>query len=306
MKNRINLKTRLCMVLLLLWTAGVTGCGNRKPETGGAEEMEPNAPDLYAQGTLNEIRYEFSGGDMEYRSTFLADVTAQEIVEAEYWPEEYTTEIERIEHQPITAEQWEPIVRSVNQLRQFMAVLEEPEPNKEDDEELIVLDGGDYENLFLTFEADGREETCSCRIPQDRRFGTLRNLLYELVDPQGREVIWYDAPEIAGIWFRNQKEEYSYQVTKFDSEEPYKLRAYWVENGQKQSLITEIEDEDWEAVKSFCNDQQILELPEGYLADIGGTLYLSDGKQYGYQVDARTAETYRAFFTDLTKRIQSR
>ena len=309
MRNRNHHRAWRYRITGLLIVGLLSGCWNSqtvKPETGGTDGMEPNMPDLYAQGTLHEIRYEYGGGDMEYRTAFLADVTAQEIVEAEYWPEEYTTEPERIEHQPITAEQWAQIVRSVNQLRQFMVVQEESEPARDDREDLIVLDGGDYENLYLTMEMDGKTETYSCRIPQDRRFTTLRTILRELAEPKGREIVWYDAPEIAGIWFHNNRKDYSYQVTKFESDETYILRAYWVENGQKQSLRSNLTDEDWESVQAFCNDQHMMDLPKEPRAEIGGTLYLSDGRQYAYKADAETAETCRAFFMDLTKRIQSR
>ena len=267
--------------------------------------MEPGLPDVFSQGILKEIRYEYSGGSMEFGTEFLADVTAEELVEGEYWPQERVDEICRVEHRPITTEDWQNLVKSTDQLRAFMVKRETPVSADNSGEELFVLDGGDYQNLYLTLELDDQTETFSYIIPQDRRFTTLRTLLYELVDPQGREIIWYEAPEIAGIWFRNEKKGYSYQCTKFEGDKQYVYRAYWTERGSSKSLRTEISEETWQRIKTFCEDNQMMDLPAGSRSETGGTLYLSDGRQYGFTADRKQAERFYAFFSELTGELNS-
>ncbi|MBO7703372.1 MAG: hypothetical protein J6S26_02910 [Solobacterium sp.] len=303
------------ITVLGLITCFISGCTSKKPDEGGTDVSgtdvpNPDVPDVVSVGELKEIRYEYSGGSMNPKTEFLADVTADEIVEAEFWETESADEMTIIKHQAVTEEQWADLVKITDDLRQFMVVqrqiYDDAEEKSNMEEEEMILDGGDYQNLYLTLTSGDFTETYQYVIPQDRRFQTLKDLLWELVDPKGREIVWYEAPEISGIFFQNKKKGYSYQFTQLGGEEFHRYYAYWVENGKKKSFSTKLTDEDWEPVKEFLNEQNLEELPKGSLADIGGTRYMSDGKQYGFTSDETKIEVLRAYFADYTEQLMAK
>ena len=282
----------------------LTGCTAGKPaEPGGEPSMVPNQSDLYATGTLEEVRYESSGGSMEFHSEFLADIKEDEIVEAEYWAEMSDDEITRLSHAPVDKEIWKDIVKITDTLRTFMSVRKEldclPEVFPAPDPKFEVLDGGDYQRLYLTMTDGERRQIYACVIPQDRRFNTLRELLKEAVDPKGREIPWYEAPEINGIYIHSDQKGWSYQCTKREDEWMY--RAYWKEKGKNQSYGADVSEEVWNRIHDWLVEQNVEQYAAGSGKSPGGTLYLTDGRQKSFHMPEAVAEESRRWFAELTK-----
>ncbi|MCR4654966.1 MAG: hypothetical protein K5770_01835 [Lachnospiraceae bacterium] len=283
-----------------------------------ADVPNPDVPDLVSEGELIGLYYE-KGGSMQARSDFMIEVNPEEIVKARYWPSDgNASEIAVIEHVPISEESWQDVVKIVNELRQFMVVnsARYDKLRKKADKENVPAGGGNeshpdqyvmddrpYTYLDLTLSARGTEDTIPYTPPQDRRFLTFENILMELVDPAGREIVWYEGPELVGIYFTNDLKGYSYQCT-LNSDDGYKFYAY--SNFLKNHFTSPVTDAVWERVKALCDSNGIMD----YVADdrdykIGGTLYMSDGRQKVFEVDKKTAETLRLEFEEIKEEIES-
>ncbi|MBQ3860750.1 MAG: hypothetical protein II779_09480, partial [Clostridia bacterium] len=122
--------------------------GGNEPETSGTS-FTPPAVTMPAE--LRRIKLESSAGSMEYHTEFAIEVTPEEIVHAEYWPEEGTDSIDipTKSHVPITAEQWADLEKIVGDLYPELRTIpdqDDSEPLTIDGEEIEILDGGDYWN----------------------------------------------------------------------------------------------------------------------------------------------------------------
>ncbi len=270
----------------------------------GEDVPNPDVPDLVSEGETKGIYYA-KGGSMQARSDFMIEVSPEEIVKARFWPTGGDdTEIKEIEHVPISEEDWQDLERIIRDLRGFMSVNSSLYygDSKKMEETVQVSDDRPYTHLYLTLAAKGEEDKIPYIPPQDRRFLTLENLLMELVDPIGREIVWYEEPELVGIYFSNDGKGYSYQCTNF--QDSYRYYAY--SNFLKNSFVTDVSDEVWDRVNEFCDSIGILDRAiDDNDYKIGGTLYMSDGSQKCFEVDKKTAETMRAFFEETAEEIKS-
>ena len=108
---------------------------------------------------------------MVYRSEFAIEVTPDEIVHAEYWPEDYRRDRVERDHVPIKASQWADLEKITRILWPLMKEVTPYEPDEDlfaDGEEIFVLDGGDYNRWYFTWKTDEGERTIQVYAPQDR------------------------------------------------------------------------------------------------------------------------------------------
>ena len=329
MKNRRILTAILSEVILMAGLLSfLSGCFGRKdpagpgtdapqnaPETAGAVETDP-ANDGGMPGTppgeLVGIRFEMSGGSMNFHSEFGIEVTPDEIVWAEYWPEEdYGIDITRKEHVPVTEAQWGDLVRIVGDLFEELRPVPEKTPGEDeallDGEDIEILDGGDYWLLYLTWRTADGDKTVQYYNTSDRREQTLVSLLMELAEPIGREIVWYEAPVISGVFYYDKKNEESLQCTRFDEGTYYFIARYYEtpaakKKGEKRDVTKIVSDEIWADFAAFFEplEEKLKRFPSGRTFDdpLAMTVYQSDGRQYTVRPDAETAEKIRAFFVE--------
>ncbi len=308
----------ILMVSILSFLTGCFGIRAKKPDppqTPGTQvETETAAakPDKGVMpGELCGVRLELSGGSMSFHSEFGIEVTPDEIVWAEYWPEDdfSSADITRKEHVPVTAEQWGDLVRIVGDLyEELEPVLEKPaEPVPPPPEGEYILDGGDYHLMFLTWRTEDGDRTVQYYNTSDRREMTFISLLKELAEPISREIVWYDPPVPSGIFYHSKADDESLQCTPFDDGTYYFIARYYESAGGKKKGerrdVTKIVDAAiWEDFSAFLEPlvPTLKECPPGRSFDdpLTVTVYQSDGRQFTVQPDKETAKKIRSFFTE--------
>lgn len=227
---------------------------------------------------LYGVKYEYSGGSMCFRSEFSVEVRPCEVVRCEFWPEDM--ELDRVvrEHVPVTPERWEDIRRITAELVPLMRryeppVIRGPVPR--------ILDGGDYQRIFLDFGGGWVQYNA----PDDRRFLTFDALLRETAHPTGREIVWYPAPEACGIFIMNEKKGWSYQLTHFGEGWRY------IANDGKNRTDAFVGSEVWERAKPLCDGIDLEADPaDPYRDPITATVYRTDGKQKRVKLREEEAE----------------
>lgn len=287
--------------------------------TGCDDLLSPDTPGEKPAGTaigtdvgvLVRVLYETSAGSMVARSDFMIEVTPEEIVRAEYWPEDLSVpDRAEKEHEPIKAAQWANIEKITAELLPVLEEIPEAEPDDEpltiDGEEIFVLDGGDYWRLQLTWEKDGVERTAWIRNPSDRRITTLDSLLRELADPIGREIVWYDAPVLNGIFFHSEEEDYSFQFTYFESEDNYYFIARYNDADGKTDVSRHVSVDEWPPAGAWFASLGLEDFPSGWSFHdpVTVTLYYSDGRQTTVQPDRDTAAKMADYFVALTAKYR--
>ncbi|MBQ4350237.1 MAG: hypothetical protein II768_03185 [Clostridia bacterium] len=297
------------VILLSILSLLFGGCIRKIP---AAPDPPVPAADESLPGELVGIRHESSGGSMVYRSEFAIEVTPDEIVHAEYWPENYRRDMVVRDHVPIKASQWADLEKITRILWPLMKEVTPYEPDEDlfaDGEEIFVLDGGDYNRWYFTWKTDEGERTIQVYAPQDRRITTLRDLLRELAEPIGRKIVWYDPPKLDGIYFCSDEDRYSYQCTcDRDEKDLYRCYFYFIENGERKSVSATTDGKVWQKVYDFCEPLNLAAFPEGN-GMIGGdpltcTLYYDDGRQKTVIPDEATVEKLLSFFEEMCEELR--
>ena len=306
----------LAVAMLLTAMYGLTGCVELPGEKTGGAGTEQASVEL--PGELVRIREESSAGSMEPRSEFLAEVTPEEIVRAEYWPEKhflsFGSEISVKEHKPIRPGQWADLVRIVTDLWPVFEEIPESSGDDgalttDDGEEIFVLDGGDYWRLYLTFRAeDGEERTVRVYHPSDRRITTLDTLLRELVDPAGRKIVWYEPPALNGIFVHSDAGDYSFQFTYYSWDNCYYFISRYPDpdGGGKTDVSVFVPSSDWTEPGKWFASLGLERFPEGnsFRDPLTITLYYDDDTQTTVQPDEQTAAVLYDYFVSLTERYK--
>ena len=285
----------MAMLTLLL---GLVGCGKTQPVPTVPEK--PSMP-----GTLVGVNYS-TGGGMAHRTEFSIRLTKDEIEHTAYWPEDLDkTEMEERSHVPITAQQWADVETVLLQLY-GEGLLEEHRPATEKvSSDAFVLDGGDYTDLSLVWETDEGTEEISYYWPGDRRVLTLMDLLKELAEPIGREIVWYDPPQLDEIYFTrdhrvNTERDYSFQLHWADYEaEPYwELTYYLGKHGEVDQGHLRLEEADWEAFVAFAEEIQLEYFPTPTKDDplFICRVYYTDGSYKNLNINKETEQQLKQFF----------
>lgn len=290
-------KKSLIFVLLILYCAFLFGCSGKDTEMIN-RKTEP-------EGRLTRIEYSQTSG-MEYGCDFSVDVMPDKVSYARFFS---TTDYEYVdkENVPIDSEQWHKLEEAV--LAIFSVLEERPYVEKKISFPGTV-DGGDTFYFYLTWESEGKEERVSYYSPNDRRFTTLVDLLEETVNPIGREIIYYEAPELNGFFITQgdshsgKASDFSYQCTVKNEEEWY-FFSYFGKDGVPSHLSTCVGEDIWKEIAEKCAELEVESAKNGNSKDkTYAVLYYSDGKQRIIKPDKKTVKELQVFFEELTSRLK--
>lgn len=275
--------------------------------------MIPEVPEL--PGTLIGVVYA-AGSGMMARSDFQIRVNRNEVEHTRFWPEEYTDEMEVREHVPITQQQWADVEALILGMYRVGA-LHACQPSSASENSILdyfVLDGGDYTDFSLVWETEDGSVEIGYSWPGDQRVITLTALLQELADPQGREIIPYEEPELRQIWITRKHKiksdrDYSYQLywADHDEDDPHWDLVYYLgKNGAVANGRVRVEDADWNAFLTLAEELQLEYFPEPDKTDKYFTCKLNytNSRSKYLNLNTETEETLKAFFFSLIEKYK--
>lgn len=278
----------------------LTGCGKTPPT--------PKVPDTpVPPGTLvgvscSESNPTIAGYD------FSIDLTREEIQHTCFYPGEMGG-CEPVEksHIPITEKQWENVQAVILELYPHMEETKADKTSRQND--AFVLDGGDSTELSLTWETQDGMVEIGYRWPADRRVLTLIALLRELADPQGREIVWYEAPQLNRIYFSrkhrlNSKRDFSFQLhwAEYGEEEPcWELIYYLGKHGALGQGRLHLKQAHWDTFLAFAEQTQLEYFPEAASSDdfFECRVSYTDETYKNLALNDETEEKLKQFFMDL-------
>ena len=290
--------------MIMVVAMAFTACGKQEPQP----EVPPPR-DL--PGTLTGVAYA-TGGGMVAHTDFCIRVNREEIEYTSFWPlDEYTDEMEELTHVPIEEEQWTDIETVILDIYLDWALTDVS--HETDSKTLIkdafVLDGGDYTTLSLTWETENGPVEIGYSWPRDRRTRTLTDLLKELADPQGCEIVWYEEPQLRQIYFTrkhliNNKRDFSFQLywTDYDEEDPYlKLIYYLGKYGAVAQDYVRMENADWDAFLTLVEETQLEYFPTNEESSdrFECRLNYTDDSYKSIKLNKDTEERLKDFFMGL-------
>ena len=299
----------LGVILIMSLLSSLFGCTAKKtPQYTTAEDFplayEKPVPEL--PGKLVGVTHESSAGSMEFATEFAIDVAPEQILHCEYWD----LNVKRDEmickdNVPITEQQWADVEKAVLDLWGSWEEIPEEVLNQPDDPEYFVLDGGDYNRWWLSWEtADGTKKV-RYYAPADRRIVTLNTILEELANPKGRKIEWYEAPTLSGATYINDTTDMSFQCNWWNlpegPKEGYRLIVRFEEGGENISIYDQTDASIWEAAKPAFAWLNPDDFEHGSYKDkIMLSLYYSDGTQKSLKLDKKTAEAIEPYLRQLT------
>ena len=293
---------------MLSLIASLFGC-----TSGPALTTDPgDLPEAYVKpvpelpGKLAGVTHESSAGSMEWGTEFAIDLVPEEILHCEYWDLNANRDhMMQRDHVAITASQWADVEKAVLGLWGVWEEIPESVLNYEPDPDLQILDGGDYNRWWLTWETEEGTKKIQYYYPNDRRILTLTALLEELAQPQGRKIEWYELPELSGATYINDKTDMSFQCNWWDlpksAKEGYRFIVRFTQNGEKIDVYDKAPASVWEAAKpafAWINPDDFER--GGYQNPIVLSLYYSDGTQTTLKLDKKTAAVFEGYLRQLT------
>ena len=272
-------------------------------------EKETEKTVVSENGTLAGIGYDRQVG-MVWGEDVSIEIERDRIVEARFFSEE-ESDYTMIEDVLITEEQWELIEDAVQAI---LPVLEEkPQTKKTIDLSVQELDGPNTEEFYLIWQSETGEKTkIFYNQPQDRRFQTLLALMEETVNPIGREIIYYDAPVLNGIYAVKEVfllgRRYSYQLAPAaNSEDEWRLIAYYWEKGERKSCQFWVKEDTWKRALERCSELGLEECKEAASANKTFVrLYYSGETCRQVKPDQQTMKELEAFFVELLEELQGK
>ncbi|MCR5624559.1 MAG: hypothetical protein K6G11_04875 [Lachnospiraceae bacterium] len=259
----------------------------------------------FKNGTLLAVDYGFKSGTL-YGADFFAKIISNKIVKAEYCLNECkecsSGKVEN-ENVAITDEQWSLVKKAIKGIEEILVEIPMKPAPRPLGENIFILDGGDKEHFYLTWGTPDGEKTIKYSIPNDRRFTTLIALIKEIVCPAGREIVWYGAPEITGMYMIDKTlgKENSYQCTQWEDENKWYFIMYYYEGSERKSLSKFVDEKSWNRILNVLNSHKSTEYPEGSrkMSKCSLTLYMSDGKQPIVEPDTDTINEIVEVFGEL-------
>lgn len=277
----------------------LSGCGKIQPTPTVPEEKQP-------PGTLIGVRYSQSNPTVAGYD-FSIDLTKHEIRSACFYPGELGGQEQMEKAQiPVTEKQWEDVQTVIFDLYPNMEEIEAGKNNHQND--AFMLDGGESSALCLIWETQDGIEEIGYQWPSDRRVLTLTALLRELADPQDREIIWYEAPQLNKIYFSrkyrvNTKRDFSFQLhwTAYEEDPHWELIYYLGKHGALGQGRLHLEQAHWDAFLELAEQLQLEYFPEATKSDDRFTCQLSytDEKYKHIVLNDETEEQLKEFFVDL-------
>lgn len=322
------MKKLILTILLLSTSAALTaimflGCTDKEAAVEKGETEMEKRKDM----TLVGVEYINQNGMVNGADLYM-HIEKDRIVSARYFSWEGDDgDYISVEDVPIEQEQWEAIEGAVMTIVPLTEEIQNNEPGFL--EKLFMkampqpTDGPNYSGFFLIWQSeDGEKERVRYYIPSDRRFSTVVSLMEETVNPVGREIIYYDAPVLTGIYFgqgdswSGKKDNYSYQLTlknsagqekEEDADMEWRFNAYYSEDGERKSLNTYATKETWLSARVKCEELKLDSFPETTSREkTFATLYYSDGKQITVKPDKKTIKELQTYFESLVSDIKEK
>ena len=299
----------LGVILIMSLLSSLFGCTAKKtPQYTTAEDFPPayEKPVPELPGKLVGVTHESSAGSMEFATEFAIDVAPEQILHCEYWD----LNVKRDEmickdNVPITEQQWADVEKAVLDLWGSWEEIPEEVLNQPDDPEYFVLDGGDYNRWWLSWETADGVQKVRYYAPADRRIVTLNTILEELAHPTGRKIEWVEPPVLSGATYINDTTDMSFQCNWWNlpegPKEGYRLIARFEEGGENISIYDQTDASIWEAAKPAFAWLNPDDFEHGSYKDkIMLSLYYSDGTQKSLKLDKKTAEAIEPYLRQLT------
>ncbi len=261
---------------------------------------------------LKNIRYESSGGSMNYHSEFEIEASADEIVRTAYWDgyyfgieessvQEKLAEIDNSfrtsapdemivrEHIPMDKKLWTALTEEMEYLKEQLKPVEKTRLPIKPDPDMFVLDGGDYQRLYLTWHIDGDEQTEQYYCPSGNRWYSVMTILHEMSRPIGRDLRRIGETVMTEFYLDTPK--YSYQITPIKNSDEYYFFVHGDEPGKDR-----ITHDEWLIVRDFLNELDVSEFESGKHKD---KFYLrlnyNDGINKNLKINKETSEQIREY-----------
>ena len=262
---------------------------------------------------LKKIRYETSGGSMNFHSEFELEASPDEVIKAGYWKdfffgraeEEASQEtLRRIddsyrtnnggdgmivrEHVPMDQELWGALSEEMGYLKEQLVPVND-KPTFSLPEDVFVLDGGDYTRLYLTWDDTCAEKNVQYYAPSGNRWASVIDILHEMVRPLGRDLRRIGKTQLTEMFLKTS--EYSYQITPIKGENHY----YFFVHGDK-SNADRMSQEQWVSVCDYLNGIDFSGFGTGkYECRYYLRLSYNDGINKHLEINHETAEMIRSF-----------
>lgn len=261
---------------------------------------------------LKKIRYEFSGGSMNYHSEFEIEADSEEILRTAYWDgnyfgEEESTKKETLaeidssfrtsspdemtvrEHIPMNSVLWNALTEETEYLKEQLRPVKKNDLPKLPDPDMFVLDGGDYQRLYLTWDIDGSEQTVQYYSPSGNRWYSVMAILHEMARPVGRDLCRIGETVITEFFLKAP--EYSYQITPVKDSDDYYFFVY----GDKSDK-DRVTREQWLTVREFLNGLDVSDFGSGKYEDkYFLRLNYNDGINKNLEINKNLAEQIREY-----------
>lgn len=309
-------KGLVMLICMVGFTIVFTGCTPKesKGETRLSKDRieESQSMNDITNMTLSGISY-YNENGMVYGENCSIDLSEKELISAYvFHADEETSEYLTKEHVSISEEQWKQASEAVMVLAPLLQEIPESKGDLLDMKNQVfqATDGPQSEELALTWR---NEEDIEVKhqyyIPQDLRVNTLIDILMEIADPIGREIIYYEEPTLVGIYFYNngtwltKRGAFSYQlcnIAKGNETEKWMLYASYGEDGKKQYLSETLSADEWPKVRALCDELNVESLPrQARDSRKSMTLYFSDQRQYSVRPDDNTLQVLKEYFDKL-------
>ena len=265
---------------------------------------------------LKRIRYESSGGSMNYHSEFEIEAAEGEVIRTAYRSDHYfgraeeeasperRAEIDRSglvsgedsltvrEHIPADRALWEALAGEVGYLKEQLRPVDTEKITFRPDPGDFMLDGGDYQRLWLTWETTDGEETVRYYPPSGNRWSSVLEIIHEMSRPVGRDLRLIGETVMTEFFLKTPK--YSYQITPIKGSDSY----YFFVHGDS-SPVSKVSREQWLTVRGFLSGLDVSGFGTGkYESKYYLRLNFNDGINKNLEADKKTAGLIRSFIRE--------
>lgn len=249
---------------------------------------------------------------MNYHSEFEIEADSEEIIRTAYWDgnyfgEEESTKKETLaeidcsfrtsspdemtvrEHIPMNSVLWNALTEETEYLKEQLRPVKKNDLPKLPDPDVFVLDGGDYQRLYLTWDIDGSEQTVQYYSPSGNRWYSFMAILHEMARPVGRDLCRIGETVITEFFLKAP--EYSYQITPVKDSNDY----YFFVHGDKSDK-DRVTREQWLTVREFLNGLDVSDFGSGKYEDkYFLRLNYNDGINKNLEINKNLAEQIREY-----------
>ena len=268
---------------------------------------------------IKRVRYDSSGGAMNFHSEFDLEASADEVIRASYWDDFFFDRVEENvlreklleidssyrtsadggemtvrEHIPMDQELWNVLIEEMEYLQgQLVPIKDKPMWKSFGD--VQVLDGGDYSRLYITWNDGGEEKTIQYYAPSGNRWSTVIQVFHEMVRPLGRNLRRIGKTQLTEMFLKTPG--YSYQITPIRDDQDF----YFFVHGDK-SDTNKVSREQWMKAREYLGNLDLSAFGSGkYECRYYLKLCYNDGMNKNLEINKKTAEKIRAFLQSLTK-----